>query len=1703
MVNRSGYSLKNLVFVLSFFTITGFVSGLRAQNISQNLSLTALEGLPSYSVGPYHIGGTVAGFGLYINLGGTIGGTLAKLTMNGQSTLSLTGSGGELSFGGGSGTASMSFGLQSVAQYEVDVPGISTPFTGDIPFLPNIDLLWADNESFTPFLFSSGVTLSGSFTNEPVISYDLDADIASVSVGVSLTAGLINQVKGSGINTSAGTFSGSPIPVTAQGANLTVSDISETLTSSTSVTLTPNVSFGLTVAFISYNLDIPIVTFPIRLASADFTTNPAQSVSFTLPSYTITASAGGGGSISPSGDVSVLSGESRTFTVIPNNGYRISSVYVDGSNEGALSSYTFRNVTSNHSISASFTPVPVNYTVTASAGNGGSISPSGSISISSGGSQTFTITPNNGYQISSVYVDGVNEGAIRTFTFNSVVSGHSISASFTAISVNYTITSSAGNGGSINPSGNVSVSSGWSQTFTITPSSGYQVASVYVDGINEGAVGSYTFSNVGSNHSISASFSAVPVNCTITASAGSGGSIDPSGKISVNSGGGVTLSIIPNSGFQISSVYVDGVNEGAIKNYTFNDVTSDHTISANFTAVPVNYMITASTAIGGSISPSGNISLNSGGSQTFTITPNNSYQISSVYVDGVNEGVIDSYTFNDVTSNHSIAASFTGSSNPLISLSPSVLDFGTILVDTSSLPESYMVRGSNLTSSVLVKAPVDFSISDSIAGIYSDSLSLMPVHDTLSQVIYVRFTPGSAGLHADSIRNSSAGAAPEMVAVSGNGGVPVPSPSLVGPADFATRTHLAPVFRWDSSDGATAYRIEVSSEQSFGKLLIDTSVVSDTDFTAPVLNYSTTYYWRVTAIAQGDTSHWSTVWSFSTGGIELTLSVNVGVLQGAGVFDSTKDAIIVRGDFEHLVNPSYQDWLGNQFHLTRSAVNDSVYDIDFQMNGASAGDTIQYKFIVIDTSNGQASLSDSTDDQGMWETDRTAPGPNSNRIYVLGSENTQSAPVVYFDNMFGPVQTHDITFQADMSSLKLVGFNGKVDSISVRGSWPPLAWSSGLVMLPSVNNPNTYQATARITLPVGGILEYRFFGSPSAQFENDGWDTASSNRMINFPDHDTTLPAVDPAIFLINPVKKLNLAWKISISAVANGFVDSSSYVAADTSASDGYDSLFDLPKPPQPPANYVYVYFPHPGWNVPLGPNFMTGVKHDTSLADMAQVWTFVVATDQKNKIMTLTMSATGDSLLSYPIMLKDMKTGAVEDVRSSPIYTYNTGTDSARVFQLIVGTPIVSASYSYNPGWSMVGLPLSLTHDGVSDLFGRSAYVFGYSGGSYFAPETLKVGEGYWLGTTSSIKTQARGVQILGRAAIALSPGFNMISTPYLDTSYSESQLSVMHQTEMTSLDSAAALGWISPSIYSFDQTTGSYRETDMLSAWRGYWFAALDSDLTLVFNSPPNSFVQPAAKMAPAEQRKSVAVVSDSDWVVHINLSAGGSTDDLGAFGMKPGAKIGFDPQVDFPHPPSPPSAGGGYAYLEFPHPDWVSMIGPDFSTDIQPAQDSSPWKMVVGYSGGKTMATLSWDSASVPAGVSVDLTDLGNAGSSINMRTMGDYVFSLDGIDSFLISATLTGVNDITPAVPAQFELYQNYPNPFNPTTTIRYGLPKDERVRLEVYNVLGQRVRVLVDVNQKAGYHSVVFSGAALASGVYFYRITAGSFASTKKMLLLK
>lgn len=162
-----------------------------------------------------------------------------------------------------------------------------------------------------------------------------------------------------------------------------------------------------------------------------------------------------------------------------------------------------------------------------------------------------------------------------------------------------------------------------------------------------------------------------------------------------------------------------------------------------------------------------------------------------------------------------------------------------------------------------------------------------------------------------------------------------------------------------------------------------------------------------------------------------------------------------------------------------------------------------------------------------------------------------------------------------------------------------------------------------------------------------------------------------------------------------------------------------------------------------------------------------------------------------------------------------------------------------------------------------------------------------------------------------------------------------------------------------------------------------------------------------------------------------------------------------------------------------------------------------------------ATVAYDSVLKAAKFYLDTTF---AGTVQNLRNRPDTIsidITNDGWSNAVFKGVLsdlriystaaipTGVRISSAALPEGFELYQNYPNPFNPTTVISYQLSGASRVTLKVYDLLGREVATLVNEKQSVGNHSVTFNGGSLPTGVYFYRLQAGSFTETKKLVLLR
>lgn len=188
----------------------------------------------------------------------------------------------------------------------------------------------------------------------------------------------------------------------------------------------------------------------------------------------------------------------------------------------AVTAYDVAGVESNFSdeVSNSFSASSVtNHLITATSVNGGTITAinnttinqasSGtttvtSVTVNNGANQNFSIAANAGYHIVDVKVDGISVGPVTSYNFASVSANHTISATFALSS--YTITASAGSGGSITPSGVSTLNYGASQSYSIVPANGYRIVDVKKDGVSVGAITSYLFSNIAANHTISATF---------------------------------------------------------------------------------------------------------------------------------------------------------------------------------------------------------------------------------------------------------------------------------------------------------------------------------------------------------------------------------------------------------------------------------------------------------------------------------------------------------------------------------------------------------------------------------------------------------------------------------------------------------------------------------------------------------------------------------------------------------------------------------------------------------------------------------------------------------------------------------------------------------------------------------------------------------------------------------------------------------------------------------------------------------------------------------------------------------------------------------------------------------------------------------------------------------------------------------------------
>lgn len=241
----------------------------------------------------------------------------------------------------------------------------------------------------------------------------------------------------------------------------------------------------------------------------------------------------------------------------------------------------------------------------------------------------------------------------------------------------------------------------------------------------------------------------------------------------------------------------------------------------------------------------------------------------------------------------------------------------------------------------------------------------------------------------------------------------------------------------------------------------------------------------------------------------------------------------------------------------------------------------------------------------------------------------------------------------------------------------------------------------------------------------------------------------------------------------------------------------------------------------------------------------------------------------------------------------------------------------------------------------------------------------------------------------------------------------------------------------------------------------------------------------------------------WRIRLGVSSKNFGDRDNWIGVHPDALIGYDVK----DATEPPGIGKQLAlYFE----NDPSEHSAPLTFDIRPdTEDGYTWDMVLQNSTGEKALTLETEAVDFPQNFGLAVVDISNN------RSIHSFPYSFESStqNRFKVAAgtgeyVKQALAEIEASLPDRFELLRNYPNPFNPNTTIRYALPKAGRVHLTIYNLLGQKVRALVDEHRETGRWEVMWNGTnefgkQVASGVYFYVLRTPDFQQSRKMLLLR
>ncbi|MFZ1082077.1 MAG: fibronectin type III domain-containing protein [Candidatus Kryptoniota bacterium] len=926
--------------------------------------------------------------------------------------------------------------------------------------------------------------------------------------------------------------------------------------------------------------------------------------------------------------------------------------------------------------------------------------------------------------------------------------------------------------------------------------------------------------------------------------------------------------------------------------------------------------------------------------------------------------------------------------------------------------------------------------------------------------------------------------------------LPPPSvPSLVSPLNGSTKQPLSDTLSWSASTSASRYQVELSTSSGFSSTIINDSAVTTTSKTTGTLTENTTYYWRVQAINSAGSSGWSSVWSFTTLTAVTAPSVPslISPLNG-----STNQPLSDTLNWGASTNASrYQVELSTSSSFASTIINDSTITSTSRITGTLSGSTTYYWRVQAINSAGSSGWSN------IWNfttlTSLSVPSVPSLVSPLNGATNLPLDDTLSWGTSLNA--THYQVEVSDSSSFSSTVIN---DSTITSTSRTTGALSEGTLYYWRVQAINAagssgwstawnFSTLTPVILPTVPFL----ISPPNGSTNQPLADTLSWNPSPNASHYQvevSTSPSFSSTI-----INDLTITSTSKITGALSGSTPYYWRVQAINSAgSSGWSNIwsFTTLTPVTVPTVPLLVSPLNGSTNQPISDTLNWNSSQNVSRyqVEISTSSTFG-STIIDDSTITSTSKITGALSGSTTYYWRVQALNSVGSSGWSNVWSFTTLTQ-------VAGDTIIFPSYStasqFKPtDYRLVGIPGASNMQIASILHGTPGkdwqaywdngaatnYLVQYDSSSNFR---FTIGRAFWIIKNGPLiidtTVQSAPLDSANSVEIPLHNGWNIITDPFSSS---------VPWSMIQSLDSTTEL------LYSFNE---GFETASSLIPGVGFYF--FNSKNLATLEIPFNSL----SKMSAVAAKRSAAVEYsvNENWNVHMVLASTGATDSVAWFGVSS--------QVDASHnflDVHRPRGIGFVPAVYFQHAEWDSNYN-IFASEIHPVfSDSSEWNFKVDASPSHTATIKFIGLDQIPSNFDVYLFDA-SRNSWIDMRSSGSY--------SFVPSASTTSFEllvgkdnlikrDITN--PTDFEVGNNYPNPFNPSTTIPVYIFKEANIKIEVYNVIGQKVAEVYNGDASAGQHLFKWNGTdgigrELSSGIYLYRVSASlGYSVTHKMVFIK